>query len=532
MNGKATDIGKAAKNGEAPENENTVDNAVIIADENSIASNITKEEDTRKNEETKEKENTKKGKDNMKRDDSATKEEAVTTNEELAANGNVTTIEEKTTKVESSTNEEALVSGETIANIETTVEKKDEKVVIVNAKDTKDTNVKIEEENSIETIQAEEDNKNTKEVNVVKDTKHTEVVFGAEIDVVKENDVSKKAEAIKEPHVTIDAKEVVTKTDEIPMEDTDIKDTKDTNATKNQDFSTIIKTIDNEDTISMDVAATTDMEADEETEITFKSNQDIKDVDVPEKTEEKAEEKALKEDDVSIQSDGSNEKNVTGENALSDKKMESEVAEDSKDTTEAEVTKQDEVTKTVDAEIIKNSEGTDITKDAELNTKAENVKDSEVAMEGQITMKTEVTSEAETSKETDVTDDAKVVKEDDIAKDDINMEAKAIKREDELSKNTEDKMVPLMKLLKTKVMEMNPQLKKRKRIKDLFGADTDSIIEMLEYYAHVEQVLSSVYVQLLFFIKQRNQDEDKGFIKIIIQKMKKKGKRMKELQLS
>jgi len=55
---------------------------------------------------------------------------------------------------------------------------------------------------------------------------------------------------------------------------------------------------------------------------------------------------------------------------------------------------------------------------------------------------------------------------------------------------------------------------------------------MLEYYAHVEQVLSSVYVQLLFFIKQRNQDEDEGFIKIIIQKMKKKGKRMKELQLS
>ena len=90
-------------------------------------------------------------------------------------------------------------------------------------------------------------------------------------------------------------------------------------------------------------------------------------------------------------------------------------------------------------------------------------------MEGQITMKTEVTSEPETSKETDVTDDAKVVKEDDIAKDDINMEAKAIKREDELSKNTEDKMVPLMKLLKTKVMEMNPQLKKRKRIKDLLG---------------------------------------------------------------
>merc|ERR1712112_26069 len=159
-------------------------------------------------------------------------------------------------------------------------------------------------------------------------------------------------------------------------EDTDIKDTKDTNTTKNQDFSTIIKTIDNDDTISMDVAATTDMEADEETDITLKSNQDIKDVDVPEKAEEKAEEKALKEDDVSIQSDGSNEKNVTGENALSDKKMESEVAEDSKDTTEAEVTKQDEVTKTVDAEIIKNSEETDITKDAELNTKAENVKDS------------------------------------------------------------------------------------------------------------------------------------------------------------
>ena len=81
-------------------------------------------------------------------------------------------------------------------------------------------------------------------------------------------------------------------------------------------------------------------------------------------------------------------------------------------------------------------------------------------------------------------------------------------------------------------MEMNPQLKKRKRIKDLFGADTDSLIEMLEYYVQVEQVLSPVYVQLLFFIKQRNQNEDEGFIKIIIQKMKKKGKRMKELQLS
>ena len=81
-------------------------------------------------------------------------------------------------------------------------------------------------------------------------------------------------------------------------------------------------------------------------------------------------------------------------------------------------------------------------------------------------------------------------------------------------------------------MEMNLQLKKRKRIKDLFGADTDSLIEMLEYYVHVEQVLSPVYVQLLFFIKQRNQNEDEGFIKIIIQKMKKKGKRMKEPQLS
>lgn len=81
-------------------------------------------------------------------------------------------------------------------------------------------------------------------------------------------------------------------------------------------------------------------------------------------------------------------------------------------------------------------------------------------------------------------------------------------------------------------MEMNLQLKKRKRIKDLFGADTDSLIEMLEYYVQVEQVLSPVYVQLLFFIKQRNQNEDEGFIKIIIQKMKKKGKRMKELQLS
>ena len=73
------------------------------------------------------------------------------------------------------------------------------------------------------------------------------------------------------------------------------------------------------------------------------------------------------------------------------------------------------------------------------------------------------------SKGTNITDDIKVVKKDDIAKDDINMEAKAIKREDELSKNTEDKMAPLMKLLKTKVMEMNPQLKKRKRIKDLLG---------------------------------------------------------------
>ena len=81
-------------------------------------------------------------------------------------------------------------------------------------------------------------------------------------------------------------------------------------------------------------------------------------------------------------------------------------------------------------------------------------------------------------------------------------------------------------------MEMNLQLKKRKRIKDLFGADTDSLIEMLEYYVQVEQVLSPVYVQLLFFIKQRNQNEDEGFIKIIIRKMKKKGKRLKEPQLS
>ena len=48
-------------------------------------------------------------------------------------------------------------------------------------------------------------------------------------------------------------------------------------------------------------------------------NQDIKEVDVPEKTEEKA----LKQVDVSIQSDESNKKNVTGENALSDQGMES-----------------------------------------------------------------------------------------------------------------------------------------------------------------------------------------------------------------
>ena len=81
-------------------------------------------------------------------------------------------------------------------------------------------------------------------------------------------------------------------------------------------------------------------------------------------------------------------------------------------------------------------------------------------------------------------------------------------------------------------MEMNLQLKKKKRIKDLFGADTDSLIEMLEYYVQVEQVLSPVYVQLLFFIKQRNQNEDEGFIKIIIRKLKKKGKRLKEPQLS
>ena len=65
-----------------------------------------------------------------------------------------------------------------------------------------------------------------------------------------------------------DAKEVVTKTDEIPMEDINIKDT---NATKIQDFSTKMKTIDNDNTISMDVAATKDTkEADEETKITFK----------------------------------------------------------------------------------------------------------------------------------------------------------------------------------------------------------------------------------------------------------------------
>ena len=44
--------------------------------------------------------------------------------------------------------------------------------------------------------------------------------------------------------------------------------------------------------------------------------------------------------------------------------------------------------------------------------------------------------------------------------------------------------------------------------------------------------MSPVYVQLLFFIKQRNQNEDEGFIKIIIRKMKKKGKRLKEPQLS
>ena len=88
-----------------------------------------------------------------------------------------------------------------------------------------------------------------------------------------------KTSEASEAETKKDAKEVVTKTDEIPMENTDIKDT---NATKNQDFNTKIKTIDNDITISMDVEATKDTkEADEETEITFKSNQDIKEVDVP-----------------------------------------------------------------------------------------------------------------------------------------------------------------------------------------------------------------------------------------------------------
>ena len=130
-----------------------------------------------------------------------------------------------------------------------------------------------------------------------------------------------KTSEASEAETKKDAKEVVTKTDEIPMEDINIKDT---NATKIQDFSTKMKTIDNDNTISMDVAATKDTkEADEETEITFKSNQDIKEVDVPEKAEEKTEKKALKKDDVSIQSDEYNKKNVTGENALSDQEMES-----------------------------------------------------------------------------------------------------------------------------------------------------------------------------------------------------------------
>ena len=64
-----------------------------------------------------------------------------------------------------------------------------------------------------------------------------------------------------------DAKEVVTKTDEVPMEDRNIKDT---NTTKIQDFSTRNENIDNDNAISMDVAATKDTkETDEETKTTI-----------------------------------------------------------------------------------------------------------------------------------------------------------------------------------------------------------------------------------------------------------------------
>ena len=64
-----------------------------------------------------------------------------------------------------------------------------------------------------------------------------------------------------------DAKEVLPKTDEVPMEDRNIKDT---NTTKIQDLSTRNETIDNDNAISMDVAATKDTkETDEETKTTI-----------------------------------------------------------------------------------------------------------------------------------------------------------------------------------------------------------------------------------------------------------------------
>ena len=102
-------------------------------------------------------------------------------------------------------------------------------------------------------------------------------------------------------------------------------------------------------------------------------NQDIKEVDVPEKTEEKA----LKQVDVSIQ--------------------------------------KAEITKTVEAEIIKNSKGTNVTDDIKVVKKDDIAKD-DINMEAKATKEATVIKEPEKNKLTEVTDKDEVLKEAEVTK--------------------------------------------------------------------------------------------------------------------
>ena len=102
-------------------------------------------------------------------------------------------------------------------------------------------------------------------------------------------------------------------------------------------------------------------------------NQDIKKVDVSKKTEEKA----LKQVDVSIQ--------------------------------------KAEITRTVEAKIIKNSKGTNITDDIKV-VKKDDIAKNDINMEAKATKKATVTKEAEKNKLTEVIDKDEVLKEAEVTK--------------------------------------------------------------------------------------------------------------------